>query len=461
MKKKIVFLLSITLLCVLISINSCRKAEPFEESKYDERLSGGSQTVFTEGVNAFASIFPHLNGIAEEMHELGDAHFESTFIASPAPKFQGLGTIFNSNSCFNCHINDGRGKPITSNEPLAGILFRVSIPGTGDHGGPLSAPGFGGQLQDKATFGHQPEANATVTWNETSTYFNDGDSVMLRKPNWHFINPYTTLPSNALFSARVAPPVHGLGLLEEVDESTLLSFADPNDLNGDDISGKPNYTWDEKSQKIMIGRFGWKAEAPTLNQQIAGAYNEDMGITSYILPKESSYGQIQYDNLQDEPEVPDSIINAVVFYVKTLAVPARRKVTDPVVKRGKELFTAAKCSSCHIPSMKTKTDVAFPEASNQLIQPFTDLLLHDMGAGLADNRPTFDATGTEWRTPPLWGIGLTQIVNGHSFFLHDGRARNLMEAVMWHGGEAKQSSDFVKKLNKADREALITFLKSL
>lgn len=179
------------------------------------------------------------------------------------------------------------------------------------------------------------------------------------------------------------------------------------------------------------------------------------------MPVENSMGQSQYDQLLDDVEVPDSVFDAVVFYVKTLAVPARRNVTDPQVKKGKEIFYAAKCNSCHIQYMRTKTDMAFPEASNQRIQPFTDLLLHDMGSALADGRPTYKATGNEWRTPPLWGIGLTQVVNGHSFFLHDGRARSILEAILWHGGEAQFSADYVKSLNTTDREALLAFLKSL
>jgi CxxC motif-containing protein (DUF1111 family) len=456
--KSHLFLLSIV---ALTTASSCRKAVLDNEDLFDERLSGGSQTVFTEGGGAFSAAFPTLSGTRLEVHELGDGHFEGSFVASPAPLFQGLGSIYNSNACINCHVGDGRGKPIMSTEPLTSMLFRVSVPGTDPHGGPMGAPGFGGQLQDKAVFGYQPEATISVTWSEAPVYFNDGESIMLRQPTWNFLNPYMAIPAGWMSSARMAPPVHGLGLLEQIDESTLLAFADENDLDGDGISGKPNYTWDNKRQKMMIGRFGWKAEAPTLDQQTAGAYNEDMGITSYLMKRESSYGQAQYDNRGDEPEVPDSVFEAVVFYVRTLAVPARRKVKDPVVMRGKEIFKEAKCANCHIPSMRTKTDVSFPEASNQFIQPFTDLLLHNMGTALADNRPTYSATGTEWRTPPLWGIGLTQLVNGHSFFLHDGRARNLMEAVMWHGGEAQQSTDYVKTLSKADRDALIVFLKSL
>lgn len=451
----------LTGLVLVLTFDACRKSEEVPDEAFDERMSGGSQTVFNEGVSAFAQAFPYLSAFRSEQHEIGDAAFEATFVAAPAPFMHGLGTLYNSNSCFNCHINDGRGKPIYSNEQLASMLFRVSVPGTDAHGGPLAAPGFGGQLQDKAVFGHASEASVNVNWTENTITLAGGETISLRSPQWIFSNHYTPAPAGMLYSARVAPPVHGLGLLEQVDESTLLAFADENDRDGDGISGKPNYTYDAKSGQTMIGRFGWKAEAPTLDQQVAGAYNEDMGITSYILPIENSRNQIQFDNLADDAEVPDSVFNAVVVYVRTLAVPARRNVTDPLVKRGKELFKAAKCAGCHIPSMRTKTDVSFPEASNQRIQPYTDLLLHDMGDELADNRPTFRATGNEWRTPPLWGIGLTQVVNGHNYFLHDGRARNLLEAILWHGGEGSYSSNYVKNLAPADREALIAFLKSL
>ena len=446
---------------LLLLVAACREAGEWDFEEYDPRLSGGSQTIFSEGVGAFSQAFPDLSEERMELHELGDLHFESTFIGAPAPKFSGLGTVYNNNACVNCHINDGRGKPIEPGEPLASILFRISVPGTNPHGGALGAPGFGEQLQDKAVFGYQPELKVDVTWHTQPFTFADGETTELRYPEWHFINSYIPIPAGAMFSARIAPPVHGLGLLEQVEESTLLSFADPNDKNMDGISGKANYGWDAPKQRTMIGRFGWKSEAPTLAHQIAGAYNEDMGITSYVMPVESHAGQSQYDGLNDETEVPDSIFNAVVFYVQSLAVPARRKVTDAQIKRGEELFSNAKCSSCHIPVMRTGTNVSFPEASNQVIRPYTDLLLHDMGEALSDHRPSFLAEGNEWRTPPLWGIGLTQLVNGHNNYLHDGRARNLLEAILWHGGEAETSKEYFRNLPKADRDALIGFLKSL
>lgn len=453
--------LVVAALVLLVSVNACHKAQDWDEDLWDERLSGGSQTVFSEGRSAFSMAFPTLSGARMDFHELGDAHFEASFVSAPANIFPGLGTIYNGNACVNCHINDGRGKPLSSSEPLSGFLFRISMPGYSTHQAPVPVPGFGEQLQDKAVLGYSPEASVAVSWTEFPFYFADGDSLLLRQPDWSFSNSYLPWPAGVLFSPRIAPPVHGLGLLEQVDDYTLQQMADEGDANGDGISGKLNKVWDAKSKRLMPGRFGWKAEAPTLDHQVAGAYNEDMGITSAIFPRENAFGQSQYDHLEDENEVSDSVLNAVVFYVRTLAVPARRQVEDPEVKAGAKIFKQAGCANCHISTLKTKTDVAFPEASNQIIHPYTDLLLHDMGDELADNRPTFLATGKEWRTPPLWGIGLTQLVNGHSYFLHDGRARSFMEAILWHGGEAKSSADFVKKLSKRDRELLVKFLKSL
>ncbi|MCB0430479.1 MAG: c-type cytochrome [Flavobacteriales bacterium] len=461
MKKLSAVFVILAVTAVMIFVPACRKPINWNEEDADPRLSGGKQTVFVEGTGAFSQPFPDMSEARLALHELGDAHFEASFVASPAPKFGGLGPIYNSNACFNCHINDGRGKPIASQEAMTSMLFRVSVSGTGPHGGPLGAPGFGGQLQDKAVFGKQAEATVSVSWVAEVVFFDDGDSIALRKPQWSFNNAYLPLPSGWMYSARVAPPVFGLGLLEQIDDATLYAFADPDDRDGDGISGKPNLVWDVAKNATVIGKFGWKAEAPTLAQQVAGAYNEDMGLTSYLMAAESSVGQSQHDLLTDDPEVPDSIFNAVVFYVQSLAVPARRKVTDATVLKGQAVFQQAGCNGCHIASVTTKVDVAFPETSNQLIHPYTDMLLHDMGPDLADGRPAYEASGSEWRTPPLWGIGLTKVANGHTYFLHDGRARNLMEAILWHGGEALQSREFVRKLNAEERDALITFLDAL
>ncbi len=447
---------------LLSALSSCQKAVPLSEDEYDERLSGGSQTVFDAGSGAFSSIFPTLSGRNVLNHEIGDGSFEATFITAPAPINPGLGPVYNNVSCASCHIADGRGRPpYNTSELLSSMLVRISIPGENPHGGPNPAPGFGGQLQQRSIYGQPAEAEVKITYEEFTEYFDDGTSYSLRRPTINLENPYTALPAGYMLSGRVAPPIFGMGLLEAIDETTLKANADEADANGDGISGKPNSVWNVEKQRHTIGRFGWKAGNPSVIQQTAGAYNEDMGITSFIFPNESSYGQSQYDGFNDDHELPDSLLHATTFYMQSLAVPARRGVDKADVKRGKELFKQANCTGCHTPMHRTATNVSFPEVSNQVIFPYTDVLLHDMGDGLADNRPEFLANGNEWRTSPLWGIGLTEIVNGHNNYLHDGRARSLIEAVMWHGGEAQKAKDFVKKLNKTDRDALAAFLRSL
>jgi len=446
---------------VLISVYACIEPDALTDKNYTEWLSGGSQTIFDKGVGAFGTAFPSLTSERAKVHEIGDGAFGQTFVTAPALINPGLGPIFNNVSCTSCHINDGRGKPPGTGEQISSLLIRLSIPGTDAHGGPNPAPGFGGQLQQRAIFGVAPEALVNIDYTETQYAFADGETYSLRTPTYTLVNSYIPLPADLMISPRIAPPVFGLGLLEAIDEADIVALADVEDSNSDGISGKPNYSWNIVEGKKTLGRFGWKAANPSVLQQSAGAYNEDMGITSFVFPKESSFGQAQYDGLDDEYEVSDSLLQSVAFYIRTLAVPARRNADNTTVLHGKQLFTDAKCAACHTPRMRTKVNVAFPEMSNQVIFPYTDMLVHDMGSGLADNRPDNEATGVEWRTAPLWGIGLTKVVNGHQNFLHDGRARTLMEAVMWHGGEAQQSKEFVDNLSKEDRDALIQFLQSL
>jgi CxxC motif-containing protein (DUF1111 family) len=454
--KTVVGILSVGLL-----LFNCVEPETNGEKEQSEWLSGGSQTVFNSGAGAFSSVFPNLNANLERVHAIGDGAFGQTFVSRPATINPGLGPIFNNVSCTSCHVNDGRGKPPVGSEQIASLLIRLSLPGTDEHGGPVAVPGFGLQLQQRGIFGVQPEALVSITYTEKEFYFSDGVKYTLRFPTYELTNPYTPLPAGYLISPRIAPPVFGLGLLEAIDESDILSHADVNDANDDQISGKPNYVWNVLAGKKTLGRFGWKANNPTLLQQSAGAYNEDMGITNFVFPKESSWDQPQYIQWDGGYDVTDSLLQSVSFYVRTLGVPARRNADNSTVLAGKQIFHEAKCAACHIPQMRTKVDVSFPELSNQVIYPYTDLLLHDMGPDLADNRPDFDADGREWRTAPLWGIGLTQVVNGHNNFLHDGRARTLMEAIMWHGGEAEASREHVRKLSKSERDALIKFLESL
>ncbi len=440
----------------------CNKASVFSDSGYDERLSGGAATVFDATSHALSNEINGLSTRDARVHEIGDQTFSQTFVAPPSPIFTGLGPIFNNISCVNCHRNDGEGIP-TAGFSNSGLLMRLSLPGVDANNGPLAVPGFGTQLQDQAVAGAQPEANVNITYTDSSVTYPDGAVVNLIKPSYTIQNPYTSLPSNYMFSPRLAPPLVGMGLLENIPESTILSFVDAGDKNGDGITGKANYVYDEYTQKNELGRFGLKANTPTLLLQVATAYQQDMGVTSYVQKIESAEGQQQMSVVHGDvqPELVDSLLNYVVFYIKTLAVPARRNVTDVDVKAGATLFNQINCSGCHRPTMQSGIDLTLSQINNQRIHPYTDLLVHDMGPALADNRPDYLATGTEWRTAPLWGIGLLDLANGTPYFLHDGRARSFEEAILWHGGEAQKSKQQFMQLNSIQRNQILNFLQSL
>ena len=457
MKKLKIFFV---LICTIALLSVCRKPESFPQDQQDERLSGGKCTSFDNTSGAFQHPFDEMAGYDLAIHTRGDAVFSFTFVAAPAPVHSGLGPAYNNVSCISCHHNDGIGVP-TTGEAQSSLLMRISLPGTDEHGGDLSVPGYGTQLQDKALYGKQPECKVNITYNEQQFSFPDGETYSLRSPTYTLTNLYVPISGTYMLSPRLAPPVFGLGLLEAISESDILANADEGDANGDGISGKANYVWNPVTNSTELGRFGLKANTASILTQVAAAFNNDMGITTTIFPKETVFGQSQMDNLNDDPELPDSLLNQVKFYVQSLAVPARRDVTDQQVQRGKQLFISTKCESCHKQTFTTKVDVAFKALSNQTIHPYTDLLLHDMGTGLADNRPDFLANGQEWRTTPLWGLGLKDKVNFPGYYLHDGRARNILEAIMWHGGEAQSSLNYFKQLSKSDRDAVMIFLTSL
>ncbi len=451
----------VVIFSLMFALSQCRKPEPLTEESYDERLSGGSQTAFDATSHAFSNPFGGLSEYEYEMHNLGDAAFEKTFITAPASTNSGLGPAFNNVSCKSCHHNDGIGVP-TAGDPQSSLLMRISVTNMKDvHGGALAVPGYGTQVQDKSVFGKQPEATVNITYSYQQYSFADGETYELRTPTYTLSNLYIPINGSYLLSPRLAPPVFGLGLLEAIPEDQIVANADANDADGNGISGKPNYVWDPHTQTKTLGRFGLKSNTASVITQVAAAFNNDIGITSFIFPKETIYGQSQNDQLNDDPEIDDYTLNAVKFYMETLQVPARRNVSDAQVIKGKEIFLAAKCESCHKQTFTTAVNVAFPQLSNQRIHPYTDLLVHDMGAGLADNRPDFDADGNEWRTSPLWGVGLFEVVNYPAYYLHDGRARTLIEAIMWHGGEAQHSKEYVQQLSKTDRDALLKFLRSL
>ncbi|MDE0315906.1 MAG: c-type cytochrome [Candidatus Poribacteria bacterium] len=460
--------LSLTLLVfILIGCNSEQPTDILNtNSPIDSTgaLSGGDTTVFDASSHAFSTPAPNLSTAALEKHLDGDVEFEAIFVTAPAVVNPGLGPIYNNVTCINCHARDGRGRPPGVDEKFVSMLFRLSLPNTeNEEAGksPIPVPGYGTQLNNRAIFGTPAEGTVKIEYSEQPLTTEDGTHVHLRYPNYTITDAYKSLPDNVELSPRVAPVVFGLGLLEAIPEKTILTYADETDANGDGISGKPNYVWDVVKKTYTLGRFGWKANQPNLLQQVASAYHDDMGLTTSLFLLENSFGQSQLTEKSTTPEVSDEILDVVTFYVQTLAVPARRNVDDPQVKHGEQLFAQAQCADCHIPTLRTGVLPGVPSVSNQTIHPYTDMLLHDMGPELADNRPDFHANGREWRTPPLWGIGLVITVNGHTNFLHDGRARDLMEAILWHGGEAEKSRQTVLEMSKTERDALIAFLESL
>lgn len=440
-----------------------------------EKKSGGDTTTNKQGPNALSLPATNLPMASRLDFSVGNSFFRNPWVQAPASTDarDGLGPLFNTNGCQNCHIKDGRGHPPEPNDIHAvSMLIRLSIPATTKaqqmaviRDGVIPEPTYGGQLQDFSLPDAQPEGKVVIEYDEKVVHFDDGEQVVLRKPKVSITNlTYGPMDPNTLLSARVAPPMIGLGLLEAVPEETILAMSDVNDSNNDGISGKANRVLDVKTNTLQLGRFGWKAGQPNLMQQNAAAFNGDLGLTSDLFPNENcTDAQDICKKLPNggQPEVSQKILDFVEFYSQHLAVPKRRNMTSPEVMRGQALFAQSGCQSCHAVNIKTGVVPETPALSEQVIHPYSDMLLHDMGAGLADNRPEYLANGQEWRTPPLWGIGYTQEVNNHTYFLHDGRARNLMEAVLWHGGEAKNAQQQVLGMSKSDRDALIAFLNSL
>jgi CxxC motif-containing protein (DUF1111 family) len=432
-----------------------------------EELSGGDTTVFDTTRDAFARPAKNLSNEHRDEFSLGDHFFNRNWVTAPASASgnDGLGPTYNATSCSACHFKDGRGAPPeTPDEDWLGLLMRISIPGAGDHGEPVGEPTYGGQLNPFSILGVPAEGRASVVYEEVAGTFGDGEPFSLRRPLYSFEDLAFGPMVDVLTSPRIAQAMPGLGLLEAISEETVLALADEDDADGDGISGRPNRVWDERRQATVLGRFGWKANQSTVEQQVAGAFLGDIGITTSMFPSENctaAQPECEAATNGGTPELDDQKLRWVSHYAMTLAVPARRDWKDGQVVRGKELFSDLGCASCHSPKLVTGTLEGFPELSNQIIRPYTDLLLHDMGEGLATDRPEFDASGSEWRTAPLWGIGLVETVNRHEYLLHDGRARGFVEAILWHGGEAEGSREAFRNLARVDRDAVVRFLESL
>lgn len=431
-----------------------------------EYLSGG---LFTTAVQD-ASAYRQTIAFADEKRRLQyldglDSLMQKWVIPFLPGGVWGRGPLSNEESCSGCHINSGRGSaPANVAEPMRTMLTRISIPGKDANGGPLPHPIYGLQLNRMGIQGEvHGEGEAYIDWQDKLAQFADGESVTLRAPTLKIDKlAYGPMGDEIALSARISQPLIGLGLLEAIPDATLQALASAAKPHG--IKGKTNQVWDFAAQRHAIGRFGLKASQPNLSQQIMAAFNEDMGVTSNLFPQENctaAQKSCRYAISAAQPELGPNQFVPLLFYVRANAVPARRNVDDAAVKRGAALFTEAACAVCHVPELTTGQYAPIPEMSYQVIRPYSDLLLHDMGEDLADHRTDFAATGSEWRTPPLWGLGLLQTVNGHSNLLHDGRARNAAEAILWHGGEANFSRDAFLKMAKDDREALLRFLNSL
>ncbi|MBI3235091.1 MAG: c-type cytochrome [Bacteroidetes bacterium] len=459
-KQKIVYVF--LALSFVMCIYACRKALPFDNRELDERFTADVHTTFDDGNGAYGHVINGLTDRETEFHDLGDEFFGKNFVPYQQNYHaNGLGPLYNNVSCGGCHLSDGRGRPPLPGEKLTSMFFKLALPGADAQGFPNKVPGFGIQLQDKSLFGTAQEGEVALSYQENAYTFPDGEVVYLRAPTYSFINLYQPLPAQVLFSPRIARPNYGIGFLEAISEESILRNSDPNDADQDGISGKPNYVYDFVHQKAnVLGRIGWKASVANIKSQVSKALNEDIGVTNYIVKSDNAKGQIQ-EGTNLGLELPDSIVDAITFYIRTLSVPARRNVDNEDVKLGKKLFVSVGCYKCHTPEHQTKVDPSFKQLSGLNITPYTDMLLHDMGSNLADGFSEFEANGNEWRTPPLWGIGLTKKINGNTFFMHDGRARSYLEAILWHGGEANTAKSRFTQLEKNERAALIKFLESL
>ncbi len=459
--------------------------------------TGGATTVHTTGRNAFSFPLANLDDAERTRFAIGNSFFKRNWVEAPASTTarDGLGPHFIARSCAGCHVMDGRGAPPDWRRTLGpepdntvALLFRLSVPGTpAPHDGVVPEPTYGDQFNNAGIQGVKAEGTVRIRSTPVHGRFVDGTRFVLNKPAYSFTNlGYGPMARDVMVSPRIAPHMAGLGLLEAIPDSEILANARDQAAAPGPIKGQPNRVWDAFAQKEVVGRFGWKANTGSLAHQSAGAFNGDMGITSSVNGREgctpaqpdclaAPHGGGQRsgrDGLMPSsqasaqvPEIDDQTLGDVVFYAATLAPAARRQADDPQVLRGQALFAQAQCAACHRPAYLTGEPrfprLTSPQVAGQRIWPYTDLLLHDMGEGLADGRPDFLANGRQWKTPPLWGVGLFKDVNGHQRLLHDGRANGVLEAVLWHGGEAQGAKDQVLKFSKRDRDALVAFVNSL
>ncbi|QPC89142.1 di-heme oxidoredictase family protein [Mesorhizobium sp. INR15] len=454
------------------------KPEPFE------LMQGGAGTSTKEANrDAFSQSSANLSFEEEGDFKLGNALFRKNWVSSPSSTqaSDGLGPLFNERACQNCHVKDGRGHPPEGDAGTTSMFLRLARDASTAEEKAARAdrkvlnypdPVYGSQLQELAVPGLRGEGRMHIDYQEQKVTLAGGAIVSLRNPTYSIANlGYGPLDPHTTLSPRLTPPMIGLGLIEQIAPADILARADPDDRDGDGISGRPNIVRDNQSGELTLGRFGWKAQSLSIRAQSADAFAGDIGISTPEVPKHwGDCTAAQKDCLAmpngvqkrlGPVEAPPPVMDLVIFYAQNLAVPARRDLDNPQVLAGKKQFYEMGCISCHTPKFVTRRGTPNKAQAFQLIWPYSDFLLHDMGPGLADGQAVGDATGSEWRTPPLWGIGLTRTINGNTFFLHDGRARNLTEAILWHGGEGQKARDRFAAADAADRDALIKFLEAL
>ncbi|WP_416223122.1 di-heme oxidoredictase family protein [Tianweitania sp.] len=461
-----------------------RPATDFSKPEDFETMQGGAGTSKKlPNQDAFSQPAANITFEEQGTFKLGNGMFRKVWVTAPTSTqaSDGLGPLFNARACQSCHLKDGRGHPPEGAADATSMFLRLARDASTEEERKSLADGvllnlpdpiYGTQLQDLAVPGLDAEGKMRITYEEMPVMLEGGETVSLRKPTYAIDDlAYGPLHPDTTLSPRVTPQMIGLGLVEDIHPADLLAHADPDDANSDGISGKAQILRDPLSGETRVGRFGWKAQEVFIRRQSADAFAGDIGISSPDAPRpfgDCTESQTKCRALPNgiqerlgKDEAPDPIMDLVTFYSQNLAVPARRDVGDAQVLRGKQVFYETGCASCHMPKFVTRRDAPNKAHRFQLIWPYSDFLLHDMGEGLADGQKVGAATGMEWRTPPLWGIGLTKTVVGHTFFLHDGRARNLTEAILWHGGEAQTARDSYAGLLKEDRDALVRFLESL
>jgi CxxC motif-containing protein (DUF1111 family) len=450
-----------------VALASCNGSDDTRSAEMPPAVveSGGATTTFDVTTEAFARSAANLGTEDRAAFAVGNAFFNDNWVIAPGSTAgrDGLGPVYNALSCSGCHLHDGRAQPPSASSDSPGLLFRLSVPGEDRHGGPVPEPTYGGQFNDLSIPGVPSEGTVDIEHTSVDGTFADGTKYTLDRPSYQLNGALGPLAKDAMVSPRIAPAMTGVGLLEAVPASDVIARADPDDVDRDGISGRPNMVWDLDGDAVVLGRFGWKASQPSVRQQVAGAFQGDIGITSSLHPDQpctiAETACVAAPN-GGAPELDEHKLDRVTFYSRTLGVPARRDIDKPAVADGAKLFAGLGCSSCHTPTLTTgETDI--PELAHQEIHPYTDLLLHDMGPDLADGRPDFGASGSEWRTAPLWGIGLVSVVDGHTRFMHDGRARSIEEAILWHGGEAAAAQLAYRDLSADDRAKLLAFVGSL